>query len=67
MDVAVASIKTYDKKSIYIKYEHGYNLRMLIELIYNPNFVTRSLQIDSKEKGPLGCPENSYPRTLVTP
>jgi hypothetical protein len=64
MDVAVASVKTHDKKSIYIKYECGYILRMLIEEIYNPNFVTRSLQIDSEEKGPLGRPENSYPRTL---
>jgi hypothetical protein len=31
MNVAVGSIKTHDKKSIYIKYECGYSLRMLIE------------------------------------
>jgi hypothetical protein len=64
MDVAVASVKTYDKKSIYIKHERGYSLCMLTEEIYNPNFITRSLQIDSEEKGPPGRPENSYPRTL---
>jgi hypothetical protein len=61
MNVAIASVKTHDKKSIYIKYERGYSLRMLTEKIYIPNFVTRSLQIDSEEKRPPGCPENSYP------
>jgi hypothetical protein len=65
MDVAVASVKTDDKKSIYIKHERGYNLRMLTEEVYNLNFMVRSLQIDSEEKKePPGCPENSYPHTL---
>jgi hypothetical protein len=60
----VASVKTHDKKSIYVKHERGYNLCMLTEEIYNPNFVARSLQIDSEEKGPPGRLENSYPCTL---
>jgi hypothetical protein len=65
MDVAIVSAKTHDKKSIYIKHERGYSLCMLTEEIYNPNFITRSLQIDSEEKGgPPGHPENSYPSTL---
>jgi hypothetical protein len=64
MDVTIASVKTHDKKLIYIKHERGYSLRMLIEEIYIPNFVTRSLQIDSEEKRSPGHPENSYPRTL---
>jgi hypothetical protein len=55
MDVTVVSVKTHDKKSIYIKYERGYSLRMLMEEIYIPNFMTRSLQIDSEEKGHLGA------------
>jgi hypothetical protein len=61
MNVAVASIKTHDKKSIYIKHEHGYSLRMLIEKIYIPNFVTRSLQIDLEEKGRLGARRTAIP------
>jgi hypothetical protein len=64
MNVAIASVKTHDKKSIYIKHERGRSLRMLTEKIYIPNFVTRSLQIDSEEKRPPRCPKNSYPRTL---
>jgi hypothetical protein len=62
MDVAVASIKTYDKKSI--RHERGRSLRMLAEKIYNPNFVTRSFQIDSEEKRPPERLENSYPHTF---
>jgi hypothetical protein len=61
MDVAVASVKTHDKKSIYIKHERGYSLGMLTEEIYIPNFVTRSLQIDSKEKGRLGAQRTAIP------
>jgi hypothetical protein len=53
MNVAIASVKTHGKKSIHIKHERGYSLRMLTEKIYIPNFVTRSLQIGSEEKGRL--------------
>jgi hypothetical protein len=53
MNVAIASVNTHDKKSIYIKYERGHILHMLTEKIYITNFVTRSLQIDSEEKGRL--------------
>jgi hypothetical protein len=55
MNVAVDSIKTYGEKSIHIKHERGYNLRMLAEKIYTPNFVTCSLQIDSEQKDRLGA------------
>jgi hypothetical protein len=61
MDVPVASVKTHDKKSIYIKHERGYSLRMLTEEIYNPNFMTRSLQIDSEEKSRLGARRTAIP------
>jgi hypothetical protein len=61
MNVAIASVKTHDKKSIYIKYERGYSLRMLIEKIYIPNFMTRGLQIDSEEKGRLGARRTAIP------
>jgi hypothetical protein len=44
------TIKTLGKKSIHIKYEHGYSLRMLIEKIFIPNSVTHSLQIELEEK-----------------
>jgi hypothetical protein len=63
MNVAVASVKTHDKKSIYIKHEHGRSLCMLTEKIYIPNFVTRSLQMDSEEKRPPRRLENSHPLT----
>jgi hypothetical protein len=64
MNVALAFIKTHGKKSIHIKHEHGYSFRMLTEKIYIPNFVTRSLQIDSEEKKrPPRRPEDSYPCT----
>jgi hypothetical protein len=66
MNMAIASVKTHDKKSIYIKYERGYSLRMLIEKIYIPNFVTRSLQIDSEEKGRLGVRRTAIPARLLT-
>jgi hypothetical protein len=66
MNVAIASVKTHDKKSIYIKYERGYSLRMLIEKIYIPNFVTHSLQIDSEEKGCLGVRRTAIPARLLT-
>jgi hypothetical protein len=62
MNVALAFVKTHGKKSIHIKHERGYSLRVLTEKIYIPNFVTRSLQIDLKEKRPLRHPDNSYPR-----
>jgi hypothetical protein len=65
MNVAVASVKTHDKKSIYIKHERGYNLRMLTEKIYIPNFVTRSLQIDSEEKGHLGTRRTAIPACFL--
>jgi hypothetical protein len=61
MDVAIASIKSHDKKSIYIKHGRGYSLCMLIEEIYIPNFVTRSLQIDSEENGHLGAWKTAIP------
>jgi hypothetical protein len=61
MDVTIASVKTHDNKSIYIKHEHGYSLRMLIEEIYILNFVTHSLQIDSEEKGRLGTRRTAIP------
>jgi hypothetical protein len=64
MDVAVASIKTHDEKSIYIKYEHGRSIHLFNRKNYITSSVIRSLQIDSEEKGPPGRPENSYPRTL---
>jgi hypothetical protein len=50
MNVAVASIKTHDKKMIYIKHECGRSLRLFNKKIYILNFVTRSLQIDSEKK-----------------
>jgi hypothetical protein len=59
--MAVASIKTHGKKSIHIKHECSYNLRMLTEKIYIPNFVTRSLQIDSEEKGLRGIVVGTTP------
>jgi hypothetical protein len=55
MNMAVTSVKTHGEKSIHIKHEHGYSLRMLSEKIYIPNLVTRSRQIKSKEKGRLGA------------
>jgi hypothetical protein len=61
MDLAVASVKTHDKKSIYIKHERDYSLCMLTEEIYIPNFVTRSLQIYSEEKGRLGARGTAIP------
>jgi hypothetical protein len=65
MNVAVASVKTHDKKSINIKHERGHSLRMLIEKSYIPNFVTRSLQIDSEEKGRLGARRTAIPARLL--
>jgi hypothetical protein len=65
MDVAVAYVKTHDKKSIYIKHERGYSLRMLTEEIYIPNFVTRSLQIDSEEEGCLGVRRAAIPARFL--
>jgi hypothetical protein len=65
MDVTIASVKTHDKKLIYIKHERGYSLRMLIEEIYIPNFVTCSLQIDSEEKGRLGIRRTAVPARIL--
>jgi hypothetical protein len=61
MNAAVTSVKTHDKKSIYIKHERGRSLCMLTEKNFIPNFVTRSLQMDSEEKRPPRRPENSHP------
>jgi hypothetical protein len=66
MDVTVAYIKPHDKKSIYIKHERGDSLRMLIEEIFIPNFVTRSLQNNSEEKGRLGVRRTAIPARLLT-
>jgi hypothetical protein len=65
MNVAVASVKTHGEKSIHIKHERGYSLRMLAEKIYIPNFVTRSLQIDSEEKDHLGARGTAIPARLL--
>jgi hypothetical protein len=65
MNVAVASIKTHDKKSIYIKYECGRSLRLFNRKIYIPNFMTRSLQIDSEEKGRLGVRRTAIPARFL--
>jgi hypothetical protein len=65
MNVAIACIKTHDKMSIYIKHECGYSLRMLTEKIYIPNFVTRSLQINSEEKGSLGIQRTAIPARIL--
>jgi hypothetical protein len=65
MNMDLASVKTHSKKSIHIKHEHGYSLCMLTEKIYIPNFVTRSLQIDSEEKRPPRRPEDGYPARLL--
>jgi hypothetical protein len=55
------TIKGHGKKSIHIKHERGYSLRMLTEKIYIPNFVTRSLQIDWEEKDRLGARRTAIP------
>jgi hypothetical protein len=65
MNVAIASVKTHGEKSIHIKHERGYNLRMLVEKIYMSNFVTRSLQIDSEEKDRLGARRTAIPSRLL--
>jgi hypothetical protein len=66
MNVAAASIKTYGEKSIHVKYERGLSLHVLTEKIYIPNFVTRSLQIDSEEKkGRLGARRTAIPARLL--
>jgi hypothetical protein len=59
MNVAVASVKTYNKKSI--KHERGRSLCLLIEKSYIPKFVTYSLQIDSEEKGHLDIRGTAIP------
>jgi hypothetical protein len=63
--MAVASVKTHGENSIHIKYERGYSLRMLSEKIYIPNFVTRSLQIDSEEKDRLGARRTAISARLL--
>jgi hypothetical protein len=65
MDVAVASIKTPDKKLIYIKHERGRSLHLFNRKIYIPNIVTRSLQIDSEEKGRLGIQRTAIPARFL--
>jgi hypothetical protein len=65
MNVAVASVKTHDKKSIYMKHESSNSLRMLTEEIYISNFVTRSLQIDSEEKGRLDVRRTAVPACIL--
>jgi hypothetical protein len=65
MNVAGASVKTHDKKSIYIKHEHGRSLRLFNRKIYIPNFVTRSLQIDSEEKGHLRIRKTAIPARFL--
>jgi hypothetical protein len=63
--MAVAFVKTHDKESIHIKHERGRSLRLLIEKIYIPNFVTHSLQIDSEEKGRLGIRRTAIPARFL--
>jgi hypothetical protein len=65
MNVAVASVKTHVKKLIYIKYEHGRSLRLFNRKIYIPNFMTRSLQIDSEEKGRLDVRRTAIPARFL--
>jgi hypothetical protein len=50
MNVAVASVTTHGKKSIY-KTWTWLEPPSVNRKIYIPNFVTRSLQIDLEEKG----------------
>jgi hypothetical protein len=65
MNMVVASVKTHGERLIHIKHERGYSLRMLSEKIYILNFVTRSLQIDSKEKDRLGAQRTAIPACIL--
>jgi hypothetical protein len=65
MNMAVASVKTHGAKSIHIKLESVYSLRMLSEKNYTPSFVTRSLQINLEEKDCLGARRTAIPARLL--